>query len=248
MCRTITASVLGLAVTVASGLPTASADDSDGAISLRRVSTSAQETQVSANMPVAPVAVPAGSARETSDVNESARSLFLSLRHGSAATPKATTGPGPVPAVPTAAQLRAVQPKPVRPGARSMQLNDVLLASGTDEVSGVVTIPQLLPDGKPMAAVPPIPEPLAAPTSNVATDHAVYNPPQRVKTNGRGITRFFNFDGTVSIFNRRKGTLKTRERCRFIEFYDPELERLDVDDYKHADPAGRRPGRQATGP
>lgn len=113
--------------------------------------------------------------------------------------------------------------------ADRMQMNDVLLMSGEEDTAGTITIPEL--------QIPPEQGGTASggnhllPTPSRVVDQPVVNSVKRVRTTRRGVTKFFNWDKTVNIFKSRTGKSKTRQRGRFIEFYDPEDERPDVDDY-----------------
>lgn len=167
--------------------------------------------------------------------NNAARSLLMDLRSGRRPVKSAPAVVPPaaaaVPVIPSLEELRTATPRPQPPASRPaaadrMGLNNILLTAGADETAGTIRIPNLLQADAPAAAAT---EMELRPTPAVATQPVLQNSVKRVRTTKRGVTRFFNWGNTVTIFNRKKGT--TRTRGRLIEFYDPEDERPDVDDY-----------------
>jgi hypothetical protein len=200
-------------------LAVATADD-DGTISLRSVRA---KTAPVLQVPEAPTVNWEESSPDT------ARSLLMQLRNSPNTTPLKAV-PGPVPQIPTEAQLRAVSrttARPVPAALNAMRVNNVLLTSGSDDTAGTIVVPDLLPRVEISPAL--IEASNLLPTPATDSQPVVGSPVKRVQETRRGVTKYFNWGSTVTIFNRNKGT--TRTRGRLIEFYNPEDERPDVDDY-----------------
>lgn len=109
-----------------------------------------------------------------------------------------------------------------------MKLRPVLLTGAYDETAGTVTAPELLPPAAPIDDAR-LGHTGLMPTPSVDAPQPLMNSVKRARTTRRGVTRLFHWNSTVSIFKPHKGVAKTRGRL--IEFYDPEDERPDVDNY-----------------
>lgn len=206
--------------TLVCGLATATADD--GSISLRSVH---RETAVAQQAPALPESPKVEWADSSQDA---ARLLLLDLRSGRQTLKSVPPPVPPVPTIPSQNQLRPVIAQAASSNEGGMRLNNVLLTSGTEE-AGTITIPNLLSESDRSVSSGSLEMSELTPTPVADSQPVLHNSVKRVRTTRRGITRFFNWGNTVTIFNSKKGTTRTRERL--IEFYDPEDERPDVDDY-----------------
>ncbi len=205
---------------------TAAAAADDGAISLRRVQREPVVTQPELQLPEAPTI------KWDNAAPDAARLLLLDLRSGRQPVNNAAANvPPAVPAVPSQSALRSATAPAATVSAaeQGMRLNNILLTSGADE-AGTITIPNLLPQSD--VSPPGVPHSMLLPTpAAVVVDSppVMQNSVKRVRTTRRGITKFFDWGNTVTIFNSKRGTSRTRGRL--IDFYDPADELPDVDDY-----------------
>lgn len=135
---------------------------------------------------------------------QTSRELMSALRRGVPAPVKpATAGAKP------ASKKAAPRSQPVA----GMRMNAILQTAGQEDEAGVIAIPQLSEELPPVPDIPQFEAPPLTP-SYPAPSAPVY--------------------GIVDMKQLRKDTKRAQRRAkgnRLIEFYDPELERLDVDDY-----------------
>ena len=136
-----------------------------------------------------------------SEAAQTSRELMNALRQGVPAPVRPLTFSKP------ASKTAAPRSQPVS----GMQMNAILQTAGQEDEAGVISIPQLTEE------LPPVPE-----IPQLMTPQLTYPAPSAPVSGRRNMKQL------------RKDTRKSQRKSRgnrFIEFYDPELERLDVDDY-----------------
>lgn len=164
-----------------------------------------EETKTEVIKALPPVAA-APAATKPSDASRTSRAMMSALRRGV---------PGPVKAAPPKAATKSVINAAVAPmpSAPTMRMNAILQTAGQDDEAGVISIPQLSEQLPPVPEIPSIAAPQVTPS---------YPAPSAPVT------------GNFNMKQMQRQTKRAQRQAkgnRFIEFYDPELERLDVDDY-----------------
>ena len=161
----------------------------------------------------------------SSETLRKSRELLGSIRSGRVPAPArrnpltASEGPGAVPPVPTLPIAGPTEPsRPQFDGTATVRV--VSGSSENDSLSGVVTIPNFV-------------QPPDSFDGELPSDIEVTAGKKKQKVQKpKKIQRFRLSDGNILKRNYKKGTEKIKNAgCRLIEFYDPELERFDADDY-----------------